>query len=1706
MRHPGLPRVLEVGETAGFPYLVMELARGRTLADHLAGQSLDELRTVELAYRLLATLAAVHDAGLIHRDVKPRNILIDDVTGDTVLVDFGFATPIERVAQEDIAGTAAYAAPEQLTLPGRVDGRADLFALGRVLFECLAGAKAVEVVGSALAARTRLVSQGVDPALADIVAALLRDDPEERYPDAHAVVSDLDRVLNGGGALGPAAYQSTRVRPKACVRRFELAKIVVQCERAEAFVVEGPRGSGRSNLLASAVVELRLAEKATVDVRTERDDAPFATIRRLVESLVRRLPADAGDVAGNLAPVASLVAPRLASRFGPEMAAVGTEALPEGVAELILRLLRGTGVRVLFVDDAQWLDHASADALERLAYRLADAGAALGLFMRSDDVPSHVDRLREVASGDHRTWRLGALSREQLAEVIATHLGGPPPSELVSRVSLIADGMPLAVHEVLATLHDECVLLPFDGSWKYDAIAAEKAALPSDIVALLARRIDVLPLATQRVLETAAAIGSRFDDALLAKTFGITTEDLDFATSSAIRAGVLVHAERGAHAFVHESLRELLVERVDAVARRTLHRKIAEQMDVGNVDADPEQLFRLAHHYAQSDSTSRRSFATAMLAAEQALARFDNETALVLLEHARRTVRLTDERLGPRFHCGVGEAQLRLGRLEESLDAFQAALAGSTRATGRATVLGRIAWVYQVRAEPERAWDALDRAFTSIGARMPVESVGSAAKTTLALVRARVARRAGSRERAEILCALHYQNARLGLEYGKPFRLLQSSIESNELAKTLDEGRVQLRSAALHGFVVAALKMRRQGASEIAEAKARSEKLGDYATTAFCVQIQSVAACFSDDLEEAMRFTRECIDVYGPWLELNEFLFDVSNGVMIETARGRPGEAWRWIELALARLRRSRTRTYFFDYVIHCARATLAALGQENRDDPWLTMQLAATSPQDRGQGFHALLSWAPRVRYYVERGDLGPSFEAVVSAFEKEGHNPASVHLVLIEYFVSVAHARMHQCIRADRGERARHVAALRRATSDLTAASKALRVMRAHAQLAEGCLAWLEGDDTKATKLLASAEALAVKESAPWVLYSVARTRAHMLRDGGKADAARDHARMAEVLASEHGAVMRARWIREEFALVVAPLEASPVRSTTYHHSSRTSRQLSALLAVARAPRLDLRVEDQSVAVLDELVHVLQGAGATLFFVPDPAAVPIYMARRKGKTIPVAPDRSKLLRDVHDAGAPWPPIDALAAPLLRTITAPADADVDRIAVVPLHLYERAVGAIAVERSPETPPFSAEDRNLLVLLSDQVPIALEIARLLFEREQLHASLQHAKKMEAMGALAGGLAHDFNNMLAAVRVALGAAQERAAHDEEMSTELDIIAQATTRAAQLTGQLLSFSRHQPVPVSVHEVNGLISSLEPMLRRVIGARVDLQVNLSSAVDAVEVDQGSFDQALVNLLINARDAMPKGGKITVSTRNVILADSAAQRANVPAGEYVEIEIADTGEGMTPETMTRIFEPFFTTKAVGSGSGLGLAMVYAFARNCGGSIDVESTVGVGTKFRIYLRRVDRVRALRSVRPTATPVPGAMMDDRDTILVVDDDDLVRRSISKILERNGYRVVVANSPNEALRVVGEEGDRIGLVILDVLMPGTSGPELGRRFGDLKVPAKLLYVSGFSPETIPFEDAQVAADMLLQKPFSQTTLLERVRQLMGEAPN
>lgn len=1749
VKHPSLPAVLEVGEVARRPYLVMELVEGETLADKLEAGALDEAAALAIARQLASVLVAVHDAGLVHRDVKPRNIVMERASGSLKLVDFGFAAPMERVGTEDSAGTAAYAAPEQLSIASRVDARADLYALGRVLFECLAGRRLTILSGGGPAAARALAAAGVDSGLVEVVASLLQRDPDARYPDGRALLADLDRVARGAPVLGPRAL-SPRPHDRALVARSpQLERILTPIRALSSAgalaLVRAPRGGGKTRLLDVVAAKARRS-MPVASVACRRNDASLSALRRIFGSYFAALerPARAGEVeqlVGNLALVARLVFPAaLASdeRLPTTPSPAVSSSLAEGVAEIMIRLANRFGPVTLVVDDAQWLDPVSADALVAVAHRLGEAPVALVLSFRPEPPGGLAERFAELRPGRSIEVTLPPFSEAEVRELIASHLGEAhvDPS-LVARVHRLSGGTPLGVLEVLGAYLDAAVLRPHARAWSFDPVAADGVSLPEGALVWFGHRVRELPAATRSVLGAAAVLGTSFDEELLARILDLSVEDVTFALASAARADLVAQEHGTLQRFVHDSVRDMLLEALAEPERRRLHQRAGEEL-ARAPEPSPEELSAAAHHFASGDPDADPVlvYRVARAAGEAAVTRFDNQTAIRFHKQARAAAELAKIELDAPFFTNLAEAQLRVGAIDDSEVSLHLALERAKDGAARAYVLGRLSWLRETSADPDRAWAKLEEAFAALGARMPVEDVASAAATSVRMARRTldryVTRRGAPKPDTELLAMLHYQNARLGIEYGKPARVVQSSLAGLEISERGSSAVARARAHAVHAVVLTIIGRREASVRQLGRARELASRAADPAALAFCVQLQGLAAAWAGELDQALALFHECIDVHGPWIELAEYCKNVAACELIQSMRGRANDAWTWLERAVERLRRNPQRPVVADFLIHRVRAALAATGRGVGDDPWLARQLSAISPRDPGRGFYRLLSWGACVRYCLETEDLGDDFEALVAQFQAEHASPRGCHIAVTEVYLSIAHARVHQCLRAEPSRREARLAALRAAAADLRACSR-MPVVRAHSRLADAYLAWFEGNERRANKLFAEAEVLGDAQSSPWVLYGVARGRAHMLRANEKPQAARDQARAAETFAREHGALTRARWVREEFGLV-DPAAAQPAQpsasSSSSGSSTRRSPSLAALLQVARAPRRELGAEQQAGAILDELMDALEASHGSIWFQPDPSLSRTAVERHRGDSsvsLGEASPRGALLRAVSDSGVAWPAERPGASGPTGSNVEGAPAandhpfDPARTIAVPLLLYGVGVGALCIERGAGAGAFTRDERELFVVLSHQVPIALELARLIAEREQLDASLSHAKKMEAMGQLAGGLAHDFNNMLAAMAVAVSTARERAAADEELMVELDVISEAVTRAAELTGQLLSFSRHQPRSPTVEDVNALVSTLEPMLRRVVGPKVTVAMNLCPDAHLIEVDQGSFDQALVNLLINARDAMPDGGALSISTTNVVVDEPSAQRKSVTPGDYVLLEVSDTGEGIAPEVLSRIFEPFFTTKQLGKGSGLGLAMVYASLQNCGGGIEVTSELGQGTVFRLYFKRAERARrSPRSVasaaeRPSGTravaavdaPAAARRSPERavdaggpDTILVVDDDELVRRSIAQALERSGYRVVSVSDSSKALSVAETQGARLALVILDVLMPGLTGPELGRKLTALALPAKILFVSGFSPETIP-SDSPLGDGVFLQKPFSQTTLLEKVKELM-----
>ncbi len=385
------------------------------------------------------------------------------------------------------------------------------------------------------------------------------------------------------------------------------------------------------------------------------------------------------------------------------------------------------------------------------------------------------------------------------------------------------------------------------------------------------------------------------------------------------------------------------------------------------------------------------------------------------------------------------------------------------------------------------------------------------------------------------------------------------------------------------------------------------------------------------------------------------------------------------------------------------------------------------------------------------------------------------------------------------------------------------------------------------------------------------------------------------------------------------------------------------------------------------------------------------------------------------------------------------------------------------------------------------------------DKKGLEEQLLHAQKMEAVGRLAGGIAHDFNNLLTAISGFSELVIESLGDQDPRRRDMEEIRKAGARAECLTRQLLAFSRKQVLQPQVLDLNAVILDIEAMLRRLMREDVEVVLDLQHDIDAIRADRGQMEQVLINLAVNARDAMPQGGRLTISTANVIHGGQSTDlRTSLGKGAYVVLTVRDTGTGIDEDSLPYLFEPFFTTKPLGKGTGLGLSTVYGIVDQSGGGIGIETGKHGGTAFHIYLPRSEGAsRAKRPLLKSEQLSPKGV----ETILLVEDDDEVRSVIYRILSRVGYAVLNARDGQEAVELFSSHGGPIHLLVTDIVMPKMSGPELLRKLAGKRPGVRVLYVSGHTQEQ-SVRELEVAHDAaFLQKPFSPDVLARRVREVL-----
>ncbi len=425
--------------------------------------------------------------------------------------------------------------------------------------------------------------------------------------------------------------------------------------------------------------------------------------------------------------------------------------------------------------------------------------------------------------------------------------------------------------------------------------------------------------------------------------------------------------------------------------------------------------------------------------------------------------------------------------------------------------------------------------------------------------------------------------------------------------------------------------------------------------------------------------------------------------------------------------------------------------------------------------------------------------------------------------------------------------------------------------------------------------------------------------------------------------------------------------------------------------------------------------------------------------------------------------------------------------------------GAIGEDIAVRAMKAGAHDYIMKDNLARLIPVIareLREAEVRQEHKQLEAQVLQSQKLEAVGRLASGVAHDFNNLLTVIVGRSEFVRRRLERHDLPHQDVDLIIATAKRAASLTRQLLAFSRKQMLQPQVLDLNAVVAGIEPMLSRLIGEHIHLRLALAPGLGAVKADPGQFEQVIVNLALNARDAMAEGGQLVIETANVELDETDCRRHDgVHPGPHVMLAVSDTGVGMSAETQAHLFEPFFTTKGPDKGTGLGLATVYGIVRQSDGAISVSSEVGRGTSFKTYLPRVEEpVAPIERVKPLTGSPHGS-----ETVLLVEDEGEVRAVAREFLQTHGYTVLEARNGEEALGISARHAGSIHLLVTDLVMPRMGGRELVRRLASARPEMRVLYVSGYSDDTIVSREALDAP--FLEKPFASNALACKVREVL-----
>ena len=1369
--HPLLPRIFEVGETSNGPYLILEYIDGFSLSHSLRHGRLDERATVRLAIDLAEPLAAAHRAGLVHRDVKPDNVIVEP-SGTGRLIDFGLAA--RGGAHDDrVAGTLLYSAPEQTGMLKRpIDGRSDLYALGVLLYECVTGRVPYYTKDAGELIRLHATAPIPDPrahcpeltaTMAAIIATLMAKDPDDRYQSGESLLADLRRLAAEPGATFPVAAgrrSDQPIDPQRLVGRDqEVITLAHRWLRARdggggAAIIEGPAGAGKTRLvreLTNAVVsdgDLTLYGKCVPD-----DPVPLAPLRGAVERHLRtveRLPAGEREraveqlrrAAGRGGPLLRTLSPLLADLVqAPAIDELNRhEQFVSAVAAFLIGLAEEFQGAVLHIDDVQWLDEPTRRVLQRVTSRLPvtpllviatsrdDAGNLAALERFGSDMDAALDT----------RIPLPPLEQDAAEQLVVEHLAAVRlPAEHIAELAARAGGNPFTIGEYMRAVFDAGLVTPSWGGWQLDLAGLDRLEVSGDAVDLVLQRIDGLGTESHRLLAAGAAGGRWFPAELVAAVCDIDPRRARALLAEAESRRLVTATGVDGYRFLHDRIREALLVGLDAAALRGLHQRIAEVLDAA-APGDPRYIYAVARHYALGETGRRpqRVYFSGFAAGKLALAEHAPAEAREFLEVAGRSAGAAGVTPPPDFFLALGTSCARSGRFGEAQQHLDQALRAEPDRLGRAEILAQSALVHNSAWSPDQAFDAVRRGLAELGSPLPRGRFGLVVTTLWSMLLGLIigstkigfgaaAGRTRERYRLEaVLCDI--ATFALSMRMHRVMRAAMS-LRAIHPINRLGPGREYAQHMAGLG-VVADVAGRRKLATRLYDrAAAVAADLGDPELVGYVEWKRGAGSMLGGHDDDSQIWSRALLE-HERWLELGDYLTGVSTVCMQFFKRGCTDEAESWYRRGQARLgpgaEAEGAAIGAVGAVIAAQRgrpeeanARIEALRRFLRANPDNPMQL--------------INLYGARMVALVEQGELGEPFERLATEFAALGLKPEAMVPEQRIYYVFETLGRLAQC----HGSATRDRAGAEAAVAGL-ATMAGNKPLRAFHLVAAADLEVLAGRPAEALRTLAGVEVALVPLDAPLIAYEAARVRARALTALDQPASATQQAKLAQMIAIEQRWPQRSRWVTDEFRVsghtstqpgsVTSSGAGEAEPAAPAGDPGRYQRRLEALQQVSLASATVLDPYALARVVLGETLRILGAERAYLFLLDRDLQelVPHVGRDAQGNDIHELTGYSTTLVDrVRHSGEPLVVTGSEEGVALGSHSVQVHG-LRSIMIAPLRFNGQLRGVVYLDSRIAKGVFTGDDVDILKAITNHVAVSLETAR----AAQLEVAVQAARR------------------------------------------------------------------------------------------------------------------------------------------------------------------------------------------------------------------------------------------------------------------------------------------------------------------------------------------------------------------------------------------